>query len=551
MAPSPQRSLADLFRTAPDPPEAKGEPSLYPLTLALILASVLVWEAATRPQAGSPDAYQYLDVAANLAEGRGLVQSVPGYNSGTFPIEPSWPQPFTSQPPLYPWLGSHAIRLGFDPTAALATLAAVGVALSWLVGAALTRWMWGRVAAECAFLGLAVCALSPTLTTRVWSDPLGITFTLLSLVGLLGAHRSEHRATAWSITAGVFAGLAFHTRYVFGLLIPFGVLWLLSLQPAGRRSRQAIAFALTTAAFTFPVLGRNLALTGGLFGEPRNPSTESLASFASNALRLTWNRLPVPLQWVAAFVIGGALLWVLLSSDSRSRARQALQRAAGLLPLWLVTYLVALLVLRMTMHFDVVGVRLLAPAIVVGTLVVCGFVVEVFGPLPRWAWLPVTVVLGLATLGVYNREHREPPARLERSESEFMRWLASEVPPGAILIAEDGVDFAWALRRSPGERRRIVSFSPAPYMRPLTQADLAMFVARHVSPGSPPLRLIVRGDEADAASWRRRYGDAIADAVAGREPAGDGLVLEREIDGKRILRWRTAAASSAGIGQPH
>ena len=134
---------------------------------------------------------------------------------------------------------------------------------------------------------------------------------------------------------------------------------------------------------------------------------------------------------------------------------------------------------------------------------------------------------------------------------EFMTWLRREVAPGDTLLAEDGVDFAWALRHQPGEPRRIASFSPAPYMHPLTREDFVRFAGRTLAPEAPPLFVIVRGEEVDDAAWRRRYGDVIAEAVAGRRRDGDELVLERVLEGKRILRWRSAVAPQAGVGQPH
>src|SRR5262245_60833295 len=124
---SVQRSLAEAVAPATRPEKGIALPSRWTMTFALLLAGALVWEGATRPSPASPDAYQYLDVATNLANDQGLVQSVPGYNAARFPVHPDWPQAYTSQPPLYPWLGSLAMRAGFEPTAALAVIAVAGL----------------------------------------------------------------------------------------------------------------------------------------------------------------------------------------------------------------------------------------------------------------------------------------------------------------------------------------------------------------------------------------------------------------------------------------
>jgi hypothetical protein len=531
-------SLKRLLEEAPDlsPEIPRGRTATFPLACALLLGALLVAEAMLRPRAGSPDAYQYLDVAANLAEGRGLVQSVPGYNAASFPAEPAWPQPFTSQPPLYPWLASLAIRMGAEPTAALASLAAAGTVVTWLAGAGLALWLWGEAAGVLSLLGLVACSLTPTLTARVWSDPLAIGLSMCSLLALLPAGRADPARRRWAYVAGACAGLAFLTRYVFGLLLPFSVLWLLCVRPFASRWRQAAVFGATWLALSLSLLIRNLATSDGALGEPRNPSTQDLGAFLSNALRFTWGRVPDELRWLAVIGILAALVAVFVSRERNQRLRDALAAGSGLVLAWALAYTLALVALRLRVHFDNVGVRLLSPALVAAALLAAGIAALVVRPPRTLVSVSVSIALLVAAGNVALRIVRTPtPARIEDSRGAFMQWLARATPPGAVLVAEDGVDFAWALR---GEPRRIVSFSPAPYMRPLTRGDLERLVRRNVYAGAPPLRVIVRGEEADDAGWRQRYGDLIADAVAGVKPTGDGLVLERVLDGKRILRWR-------------
>lgn len=518
-----------------------------PLVCALLLGAVLLAEAVLRPRAGSPDAYQYLDVASNLAEGRGLVQSVPGYNSPRFPVDVAWPQPFTSQPPLYPWLASLAIRAGAEPTTALATLVAAGVVVTWLAGAWLAAALWGGTAGVLALGGLAACSLSPALTSRVWSDPVAIALATCALAAVLRAGSPGTWTARWAMGAGALAGLAFLTRYVCGLLFPFGAVWLLCRRPGLSRWREALAFVFTAAVFAAPLLARNFALAGGGFGEPRNPSTQDLAALVSNALHFTWGRLPQGLRVVAVLLAAGVLIATLASRERRARLRETISAGAALLPAWGLTYALAIVALRLRVHFDNVGVRLLAPALVAAALLAAGVASRLLSVSSRMASFVVSLTLLAATVNVGLRIRDTPaPQRLETGRSEFLRWLAAALHPSEVLIAEDAVDLAWALRREPGPARRVVSFSPAPYMRALTQGELARFAERWSRSDGQALRLVVRGEEADDAAWRRRYGDPIADAVAGRRPAGDGLVLERVIDGKRVLRWRSASELREG-----
>jgi len=523
--------------------------SRLPLAAALLLCALSLAEAVLRPLADSPDAFQYLDVAANLAEGRGLVQSVPGYNSPRFPLEPRWPQPFTSQPPLYPWLASCAIRLGLAPAPALAALAALGLALTWLAGAWLAAALWGGTAATLVLAGLALGAASPVFTARLWSDPLAIGLAMLTLASLLRAARAHASAWRWAALAGACAGSACLTRYVFGLLIPFGAMWLLFARRGPDRMRAALAHAAAGLALVLPVLVRNQAITGGWFGEPRNASTQDLAGILTHLLKMTWGRVPGGAQVALAAVSVALALLSLATAERRARLRETVAAGAGLVPLWTLAYVLAIVAVRLLVHFDDLGVRLLLPALTAAMLFAAGLAVRLL-PVPRVAVNTAVALVLLAASGVVSLRVRATPAPPSASgpRSEFMNWLARESSTSAVLIAEDGVDLAWALRHEAGPARRFVSFSPAPYMRPLTQPDLehfARFVRRQSRPGDPPLRLVVRGYAEDDAAWRRRYGDPIADALAGRPPSGDGLVLERVFDDKRVLRWRSAAESPA------
>jgi hypothetical protein len=151
----------------------------------------------------------------------------------------------------------------------------------------------------------------------------------------------------------------------------------------------------------------------------------------------------------------------------------------------------------------------------------------------------VAFVLVAASAAVALRVAATPdPRRHEGGRSPFLRWVVEHTPPGAVVVIEDGVDVAWALRGDGAPR--IVSFSAAPYTQPLTVTDLE----RLVQAGSPhPLRVVVRGEAGDATAWRRRYGDMIANAVTGQAP-GEGLELEHVVQGKRVLRWRGVPADA-------
>ena len=423
------------------------------------------------------------------------------------------------------------------------------MALTWLAGAWLAAALWGGTAGTIALAGLALGAASPVFSTRLWSDPLAIALATLTLGSLLRAARADASAWRWAALAGVCAGAAFLTRYLFGLLVPFGAVWLLFARRGPSRWRAALVHFGAGLVLALPVLVRNQAITGGWFGEPRNASTQDLTGIVAHALHMTFGRVPGGARLALAAASLALVILSLATAERRARVRETLAAGAGLVPMWALAYVLTIFVVRLSVHLDDLGVRLLTPAIAAVLLCAAGLAARLL-PLPRAAVNTALALVLLAAAGVVGLRIRATPAPPEASSprSEFMDWLARETSPSAVVVAEEGVDLAWALRRERGPRRLLVSFSPAPYMQPITQLDLEhfeRFVGRRSRPGDPPLRVVVRGHAEDAAAWRERYGDPIADALAGRLLAGDGLVFEREIDGKRILRWRSAGDSLA------
>ena len=515
-----------------------------PIIAALVLGLLLVVESAIRPRLAALDAYQYADVALNFAAGRGLTQSVLGYNAPRFPADGDWPVPFTSQPPLYPLLGALGVRLGAPPVAALAALAAAALVAGWFAAAWLARLIAGEQAATLTLLGLAACASSMQLSPRIWSEPLGIAASLAALAAIVCARRKRPlaRAAAWALAAGLLAGAAFGTRYALAPLAAIGVLWLAFGRPVASRAATALAFASGWTAIAAPVMARNRALSGGWLGEARNPSAETVSDVLSGAFARTFGRLPAPA--LAALALALLALVVTLARDRalRERAWTVLAAEDGIVPAWIALYAGGVMLLRSRVQFDAVGFRLLAPALAASVPLAAGVLVAAFRPPRRVLELAVALCLAVTAANVGIRMARTPPpddaARI--ASSPALRWLAESTEPGDPFIAEDGVDLAWMLRDPVLGSRRFASFSPAPYMLPLTAEDLSRFGARHVLPGGAPLRLLVRKREVTAAEWRARYGELLAVAMAGGGQSA-GLVLEADLSDARIFRWQPPA----------
>jgi hypothetical protein len=201
------------------------------------------------------DERYYLEVAANLAAGRGHLFERDGVTHRAF------------RPPGHPWLLSFALpgEPAPEPATAPARLLALQTLLGSLLvaaaialGRALFGWREGIAA------GLAA-ALDPTLVAHghyLWSEPLA---ALLLSAALAAAVSAEGRASrARAALAGALFGLAALTREVALPICAACALWAVCTSPAPRRSalaRAALSLGLA-AAVVAPWTLRNARLLG-------------------------------------------------------------------------------------------------------------------------------------------------------------------------------------------------------------------------------------------------------------------------------------------------
>ncbi len=505
-----------------------------------LLAGALATVALTRPRLVSYDSFDYVDVARNVALGRGLTQSALGYNEPRFPVDGDWPAPFTSQPPLYPLAVAALIRLGLDPVRAGLLVPILALAALWLVAWRLTRALWGPEAAAAAVASLAGAAALTGFGFRAWSELLAIAFALLALalqVRAVGAAAAGARPTSGgsaAFGAGLAAGAAFATRYLFVIAWPVGLAgWL----GRGRRGlAQALAFTAGFALVAGPVVARNLLLKGTLAGVGHNPSSESPAMVVARVAKTLaggWGAL--------ALLVAVAALLALLRRRAGSWSA-ALARVPGapgwLVALWALAYLVVLVAVRSLVHFDDIGLRLMSPFLVCALLLAAALAARAL-PLPRAAWLALGVVVALAASGLVLARglalpHLAPAQRV--AASPRLAWVRDHVAPGDLVIGDDPVDLPLYFRGPDGGPRRVASFSPAPYMRPVTAAELLSFARQQTSGWRRPAWLVLRRRDSDPEEWRLQFGPLIADLATGRTAEHPEFHLMADLDDALVFR---------------
>lgn len=425
--------------------------------LAVVYVAMFGINSLTRVRAFSPDSMIYVDVARNIAEGHGLMQSTLGVHDNRFLAQQHWPVPYTSQP-LFPLLIAGVSRLGLSLENAallLPVLAMAGVlALAWF----LLRRAWGGAA---AWTGLALLALHQPLglASRVaWSDAPGLLLVLTAL--MFSASRS---GLGQSAMAGIASGLALTMRYALAPLgAAAGIGLLLAARGSDRRKslvRGAI-FAVCAVACAAPVLLRNMGDREHWHLPEHQPLLPLVSKVLVTVVCDNFGRFG-PAAFEGCMVIVIAMLAVLVAR----RRNESLSRCAfpfdGLLLLvWIACYLAFVIQISVTQRIDDLGVRLLLQASVPLTIWLTGFCVSAMR-LP----VPAALILCCAVLGLRSVEELQllarPPSNSSPeyliASSPRLAWIKENVGPDDVIIGNDTMDIPFFMRGM-----NVVSFSPHP-----------------------------------------------------------------------------------------
>jgi hypothetical protein len=333
------------------------------LTLSLVGAA-LVMLATNRYGAGlSPDSVNYVAAARSVAIGKGLVM----YDGS----------PFVILAPLYPvLLGSISRVTGLDAVSSAHIVGAVlFAAIVFLTGVLLLEYV--TFSPVLAVLGTAaVLAGEPMATVSVmaWTEPL---FTVCVLLFLICARLYTGSASTSALAAMTLsAAVVPLVRYVGIIVVPVGVLLILSRQGTPRRTRilHLGGFLIMSTVPWGAWVARNYLLTGTLMGSRHGSTTTLLGNlYLATRTVLSWTvagsrhgrlgllRALSTVALVASFIVAIAVLLRRRSTASlRARAVAAL-RAPNVLLLFAVLYALLIVVSSTTTAFDSIGDRLLSP----------------------------------------------------------------------------------------------------------------------------------------------------------------------------------------------
>lgn len=430
------------------------------------------------------DGMNYVDVARNIANGDGIVQSTLGFNAIEIDRHDTIPVPFTIQPPLFPIAIAGLASIGMEELAAGILLSSIGAILTITGLYVLYRGLYDHE------IGLAVALVAfvyrPLLYASIvpLTDAMGVAVSIWML--WLLRQNVKHRAPAWlMLLTGIVAGVGFGLRYILGFWLPLGIvlLWLAGLR---WRWRAYIAFGVGWSVVSLPIVWRNWSLTHRLTGGSRNPSDQSLWQ---NMDDLLLGLLGNPFSSITPVLIAGALLvslaimmeYVLRQRRGRgyvANLRAKMQELFGPSQRWwplgvALVYAAVMLVFRTISHFDHLSGRLmmLTGLLLTATFWVIMFRVLITAQRDRRLFLILLLVLGIM-LRLTTLVPEDPDQFIQTDP--LLAWIDQQSEPDALIVGEDSVIVSFHFRL-----RDTISFSPYPYTNHLTHDRLTDWVCLH------------------------------------------------------------------------
>lgn len=427
--------------------------------LIVINTALVVYGGATRTEFLHSDMMNYVDVARNLTEGKGFVQSAVGFNETRGIGELAEIDPYSVQAPLYPLLIAVVAFFGIPHVTAAYAITGISLLILLYLWHQISRTLYGSPAALLTVLLLVLYRPLNESVALALSEPFALVWLSLVFVMLL-----RSRTALNCLLMGVFAGLAFATRYAFALVAFWGII---VLAWEGERwkdkFRNALVFLAGYAMVAAPVFVHNLVTAGYLLPSFSPAGQESWINlyYAINSLMGSYVSKHQTFLTIAVFCSFFFLKWP--KQNSRGLA----------IYFWGVLYFGFIVGERVLSYFDGLGPRLILPSTIP--------LIMFWGALVANTWNLERKIapLGIGALALfisYQGWQLDNNPYVDRdyhfNESPDLRWVQENTAPNDLIIANHAVDIPFFVGR---EHVLSYSFSPdTPYS---TYEDIQKYIA--------------------------------------------------------------------------
>jgi hypothetical protein len=482
----------------------------------------------------SPDSMNYVDVANNIVAKRGIVQSTLGFNDPRFLGDEKIPSPMVGQPPMYPILIALVSYFGVWVDNAALTISSAGYGLVLFGVYLLIRRLYYDQVAVISMAALVVYYPLYYVAGYAWSETLGLAFVVFSLWLLLIAEDQAGRSGHIILLAGLLAGLAFATRYLFVSIVFVGII-LLTKRENRYIGYNVVLYLGGFATVACLLIFRNVIVSQTLVGHVRNPSNVNVLDNVLAAGKVLVGGyldpvVPAVLQALLCFIVVSVfIIRMIRSSDIfYNIIWLMLARSRYVLPLWSIVYLVLLLIQRSRVHADPVNARLIVPAGIFLVVFVVATGLQGKTRLMHIAILLVLIriIIEMNIVTSYDNYSKEDTI----SSSERLLWLRDNTTSNSLVIGDDVVDIPFYLGL-----RDAVSFSPYPYTDYPDYYRLMNFVVQRCDKYDG-VYLVMKDVFNSYSAWENAFGAFIADLVVHRSDEYSAIAFKDRLDDGYIFQ---------------
>lgn len=546
--------------------------------------SLFLFNSITRVRQFSPDSMNYVDVARNIAVGRGISQSTLGYNQlYLFSPDSLIPTPLTSTPPLYPLLIALVSLLGLTVANAALVVPVAAFGLVLLLGYLLARETCGKETALVAVACLLIYQPLNFVAGFAWSEMLSVAFLFLSIWLLARMRVSKKQgAMVWiAFGAGLAAGLAFATRYA---LIPLFALGLITIvgEEGWNKLRLALYYVIGFGLPAGLVLAHNWISARVLIPAALASDRDLLSNGQDAAWSILGDYSTIGSAGEQAAAAGVILIAGGLTLALQRRLRELpgilVNNGRCLLLFWSAGYLAFVITLRTISYFSTIDDRIAVPAgavlvIPAAALLygifrtwcqsVCGHLGKLRAPpanerspisdrqtrsaAPLWvskiqgraAWPSdplygfIALIACMFSFGQLQLARNVPPYNFSQVivGSERLTWISQETTDRDLVVGDGTVDVPFYLGR-----QAAVSFAGYPITVFLTYPTLTQF-ADHKCSLYQNIYLVLR----DHSDWSYQdelhyYGRFMSDVSFGRLGSYPRIIPLVELSDATVFR---------------
>jgi len=491
------------------------------------------------------DPMNFVDVARNMANGHGVVQSTVGFNVCCLSMHDEFPQPMTSQPPGFPFfiMLLSSIGISYANSALILSVMSYGALLICVYG--LCALLFDRRTALFTIVVLLLYDPLSSMAMTAMSDVFG-TVPIFAALWLVVYIRHHENSPVWlSFIAGLLVGGAFATRYGSVPLFVIVALILVKFTNLRGTIRQLILMSFGCLLLVAPIVINNILVTGSVLGAGRNPATDRLIDIILTTRgALTGTYLPFLSPHIQTRLLVVVILLLVMRLIWQGKPVYALKNLVynhqrWVVPLWAFAYLSLLIYSRSQFFFDEIDIRLILPAGIAFTILFAALIVETI-PIKEAHLLYIAILISIILIGfqLYIIWQQPPIQDSDRiAESAYLTWVADHVSARDLVVGDDTVYIPFYF-----EHPAAISFSPYPYTNyPEYETIQALSCAKPDEYEN--VFLIVRDRYDQESDWLEDFGQFITDIIYGRTARYPGVSLLESLEDSYIFQMDCRAST--------